>query len=82
MSDERDSVGGVTIGAREIYDVVVSLRDDVRALTQTNEAVNETLKDHETRIRGLERWRYTLPASLVLAAGSAVATILRAVGAL
>jgi hypothetical protein len=81
MSDERE-VGGVTIGAREIYDVVVSLRDDVRALTQTHEAVDEKLKDHEARIRTVERWRYAMPASLVLAVGSSVATVLRAVGAL
>lgn len=42
------------------------------------EAMNERIRrgdqvdaDHETRLRLLERWRYSLPASLILAAGSA-----------
>ena len=29
------------------------------------------LPDHETRIRALERWRYSLPLALFTAAGSA-----------
>lgn len=28
--------------------------------------------DHETRIRGLEKWRYALPVSVVVAVGSMV----------
>jgi hypothetical protein len=31
--------------------------------------------DHESRIRGLERWKYMLPSSLVTAIVSAVVTI-------
>lgn len=80
MSDERDSVGGVTIGAREIYDAVVSLRDDVRSMGQTHETAGKTLDDHEERIRGIERWRYAVPASVLLAAGSVVTTFLKATG--
>jgi hypothetical protein len=80
MSEDRDQVGGVTIGAREIYDAVVSLREDMRLMAQTRETVDETLKDHEERLRGLERWRYAMPTSLVLAAGSVVATALKAMG--
>lgn len=48
MSD-RDELGAVMIGAREIYDELVALRGDVRSLTQTHEAVTQTLADHESR---------------------------------
>lgn len=32
-------------------------------------------EDHETRLRALERWRYALPTSIVLAIGSLAATL-------
>lgn len=80
MSEDRDQVGGVTIGAREIYDAVVALREDVRTLTHDHESVDQSLKDHEERIRGLERWRYAMPTSILLAVGSVVATVLKATG--
>jgi hypothetical protein len=31
--------------------------------------------DHETRIRGLERWKYMLPSSLIAAVASAAVTL-------
>ncbi|MFK0289526.1 hypothetical protein ACIQU6_03420, partial [Streptomyces sp. NPDC090442] len=68
---------GVHIGAREIYDEVVGLREDVRTMGQQGEAVRQELADHETRIRDLERWKYALPiaaVSGVVAAGVTVAT--------
>lgn len=61
---------GVTIGAREIYDAVLGVREDVRGLKQDNESVNDKLADHESRIRSVERWKYALPLSVL---GSAVA---------
>lgn len=36
--------------------------------------------DHETRIRALERWRWSLPASVLAAAGSGVAAWLAYIG--
>ncbi|UQA94938.1 hypothetical protein [Streptomyces halobius] len=77
---ERDELGGVTIGAREIYDELVALRGDVRSLSQTHEAVRQTLTDHETRLRGLERWRYALPVAAVTSAGTLIAAALKATG--
>jgi hypothetical protein len=52
---------GVTISAREIYDEIVGMREDVRSLTQTSKTVGEQLTDHEKRIRSVERWKYALP---------------------
>jgi hypothetical protein len=34
------------------------------------------IQDHEQRIRSIERWKYALPTSLVLAVASAVGTVL------
>ncbi|MFI1099802.1 hypothetical protein [Streptomyces melanogenes] len=72
--EEQDPLG-VRIGAREIYDEVVGLREDVRSLGQQGESVDETLEDHETRIRGLEseRGRFVLPAALITAVATVVA---------
>ena len=36
--------------------------------------------DHETRIRGLEKWKYMLPSSLVAAIASAAVTIYGQIG--
>ncbi|MFG3349226.1 hypothetical protein ACGF1Z_29735 [Streptomyces sp. NPDC048018] len=74
MDDQEDPLG-VRIGAREIYDEVVGLREDVRSLGQEGESVTETLEDHETRIRGLEseRAKYTLPVALITAVATVVA---------
>lgn len=54
---------GVTIGAREIYDAVLGVREDVRSLKQDNKSVNETLDDHEDRLRSVERWKYGVPVA-------------------
>jgi hypothetical protein len=72
---------GVNISAREIYDQIVGLRDDVRSLVQSNAAVQTTLDDHETRIRSVERWKYAVPTATVGAIISAGITIAKAVGA-
>ncbi|MGW2860828.1 hypothetical protein [Streptomyces sp. NPDC001205] len=72
--EEQDPLG-VRIGAREIYDEVVGLREDVRSLGQQGESVEETLEDHESRIRGLEseRGKFMLPVALITAVATVVA---------
>lgn len=37
----------------------------------------ERVKDYEARLRGLERWRYALPTSLVLAAVSVAVSMMQ-----
>lgn len=78
---ERDPLG-VTISAREIYDEIVGMREDVRSLTQHHESVRDTLTDHEERLRTLERWKYALPTAAVSGVLAAGVTIARASGAL
>jgi hypothetical protein len=77
---EQDPLG-VTISAREIYDQIVGLRDDVRSLVQSNAEVSKALDDHETRLRNVERWKYAVPTALVGAVVSAGITISKALGA-
>lgn len=76
---ERDSLGAVVIGPREIYDELVAMREDVRSLSQTHEGVATTLADHEDRIRGLERWKYALPVAAVTSAGTLITAVLKVV---
>lgn len=45
--------------------------------------ISEQLKavpDHETRIRSLEKWRYSMPISLLVSLASIVLTILKLTG--
>ncbi len=79
MAEPQDPLG-VHIGAREIYDQVIGLRDDVRSLVQSSEDVEKTLEDHEQRIRGIERWKYSVPAAALSALAGAVVTIFKASG--
>lgn len=79
MSEERDPLA-VTIGAREIYDQVVGLRDDVRTLVQSNEDVEKTLDDHEERLRSVERWKYAVPTAALGGIVSAGLAIAKAIG--
>jgi hypothetical protein len=76
---ENDPLG-VTISAREIYDQIVGLRDDVRSLVQSNAEVSKQLDDHEDRIRSVERWKYTVPVAAIGAITSAGITIAKAIG--
>jgi hypothetical protein len=65
----------VHIGAREIYDELLGMRDDVRSLAQTRVDVNETLDDHEDRLRSVERWKYGVPVATLsglISVGAAV----------
>lgn len=75
----EDELGVVQVGAREIYDTLLAVREDVRSLAQTRESVDKQLTEHTDRITKLEgtlaRIKYGLPASAVTALVSAAVTI-------
>lgn len=79
MSTQHDPFG-VHIGAREIYDQLVGLRDDVRSLIQDREDTDRMLSDHEERLRGIERWKYAVGTAAVTSVVSAGVTLLKASG--
>lgn len=70
-----DSLGPVTIGAREIYDELKTVGVKVDKVDTKVDGVLAVQGDHENRIRTLERTRWPLPslaalfglASLILA---------------
>lgn len=71
---------GVTISAREIYDQIVGLRDDVKSLVQSNNTTAEKIADHEERLRSVEKWKFAVPATLVVALTSAGTTLIKTLG--
>lgn len=59
----------------EVRSDVKSLAEIVTLLSERAETGHRIQADQEDRIRGLERWRYALPPTIVMAVISAVATI-------
>lgn len=59
------------ITQRDVYREVVRIGGRMEALQFRNANADAIHTDHESRIRMLERWRYSLPASIVLGLGSA-----------
>lgn len=72
MSGAPDPVGPVTIGAREIYDLLVDLRGQVSRLADQHAGTTDDVKDHEARIRSLERRQWPLPTLAVLVSVAAI----------
>ncbi|GAA2294125.1 hypothetical protein GCM10010149_47610 [Nonomuraea roseoviolacea subsp. roseoviolacea] len=68
MSDERN---GIVISFKDVYDELRDLVSEVRALTQELKESRETDRDHERRIRILERLMWGLPISALAAIASA-----------
>lgn len=71
-------VTGVTITNREIYDQVLATKDLTAKLVDKVGAMEQRDGDHETRIRALERWRWTVMgvAAAISAAGGATVSAL------
>jgi hypothetical protein len=67
--------GPVVITARDVYDAVILLKSQVERLVDQNIEMSGDVKDHEQRIRTLERARWPLPT---LSALIAVAALLMA----
>jgi hypothetical protein len=70
MSAERENV--ITITLRDVYDVAQETRGLVASLGEKVKPI----EDHENRLRSLERWKYSIPASLVVSGGAVLVAIL------
>jgi hypothetical protein len=72
-----DPLGGVQIGAREIYDEVKAVGSKLDRLADAHDEVRTDVADHEQRIRSLEKARWPLPsiAALVAVASLIVALL-------
>lgn len=60
--------GSFTVTLADVYAEVRKCQDAILAM----QPQQGTLNDHEDRLRGLEKWKYALPTSLVLAFSSAI----------
>jgi hypothetical protein len=56
---------------KDVYVEVVRLVGHMEGIDTRNAAADAIHTDHESRLRMLERWRYSLPASIALGLGSA-----------
>jgi hypothetical protein len=68
-----EPLGPVIIGAREIYDRVVAVGAVVDRVSAQLVDIAQDLRDHETRIRSLEKARWPMPALAVLVSIAALA---------
>jgi hypothetical protein len=67
-----DEQGVVFVGLKEIYEKVVQLGVKVDVLlAQHSDSIND-IKDHESRLRSLERARWPLPALAALVSVAAL----------
>ena len=66
-----DQSSVVMITLKDVWMEMVKMRDDVSRIS----ASTAQLIDHEARMRSLERWRYALPASVIMALGSVSVTV-------
>lgn len=64
----------LTITLKDVYLKLCLVQDQVAAMTPQA----QQLTDHEGRLRQLERWKYTLPTSLLLAVVSIVVAVIEA----
>jgi len=52
----------------------------LESIRRDRDEMQKDRDDHETRIRGLERWKYMLPSSLITALVAAAVTIYGQIG--
>lgn len=78
MTTRDERITGVTITNREIYDQVLATKDLTAKLVDKVDAIEKRDGDHETRIRALERWRWTVMgvAAAISAAGGGLVSAL------
>lgn len=68
-----DPLGPVYIGAREIYDKLVIVDASVRRVSDQITDLAQDVKDHEVRLRALEKARWPLPALAILVSMASLA---------
>lgn len=71
-----------SVSAREIYDAVVGLRGDVQKMSESLSGIDDRFADHESRLRGLEKWRYGLPLASATGLITGVIALLKGSGTL
>lgn len=71
MNDEPESY-------MSVRDMVAEIRQDVKALNvkaEQMEAARQDVVDHEDRLRSLERWKYGIPFSAIVAVSATLTAL-------
>lgn len=71
-----DGDPGFTVTLKDVYLLVQDVKEKITPVP----SYGAKLDDHETRIRSCEKWRYAIPAGLLIAAGNVVYTWLSTKG--
>lgn len=71
-----DDPGFVTIGNREVYDLVAETRGDVQRVARLVDPLVPQVLDHEVRLRSLERKVWAVAGVATLALSGLVARLL------
>ncbi len=82
---EEENTTGVGLSMR---DLVLEIRQDVKHLELKLELIDrqgsigtrDELRDHETRIRSVERWKYGIPVSMLIAVVTALGYLAHQLG--
>lgn len=75
--------GGIQISSDAFVVIVERLariETQLEGIRRDRDDMQRTRDDHESRLRGLERWKYMLPSTLVTALVSAAITIYGQIG--
>lgn len=78
MHDDRDTPPrplGYTVTLGDVYGELRQMSGELRTSIIQQEALRNQLRDHETRLRALEAWRYALPVSAFSAVVAGIAAI-------
>ena len=68
-----DPLGPVVITSRDIYDALIRLQETVGRLVDQGVGHTDDIRDHEQRLRSLERGRWPLPSLALLLSAAALA---------
>ncbi|MER5643955.1 hypothetical protein [Streptosporangium sp. NPDC002524] len=80
MDDNTDhNLGGVFIGTHQIYAQLLEMKYDLKAVMVKIDRVGETQGDHESRIRGLEKWKYAISVSVVGSLSALAITVIKVI---
>ncbi|MET9425641.1 hypothetical protein ABZY06_33895 [Streptomyces sp. NPDC006540] len=79
MTEPNDPLG-VVIGTREIYDTLVSVRDDVRSLVQDREDIDADITELKKEVRELQRFRHAYPLTALGVIITSVTALLKSTG--
>ncbi|GAA4186979.1 hypothetical protein GCM10022252_19730 [Streptosporangium oxazolinicum] len=80
MDDNTDhNLGGVFISTSQVYNTLLEVKYDVRGMASKLDSSQEKVTDHESRIRGLEKWKYAISVSVVGSLSALAITVIKVI---